>query len=128
MNLRELYLDFNCIARLPESFGYLASLEVLFLNENRLTALPRSFHRLQKLRKLNLQRNSIQAVLEVSAFANLSDVYVDDPKTAKQGLVSAVAGPRPGGTGSHPPAPGAPRATGRPRVSARAGERAHVPD
>ena len=92
VNLKELYLDFNVIARLPESFGYLASLELLFLNNNKLTQLPRSFIRLQKLRKLNLQRNDLQVMLEVSAFDGLTDVYVDDPGSRTNRLLSKVFG------------------------------------
>ncbi|KAH8061483.1 hypothetical protein JL722_4111 [Aureococcus anophagefferens] len=94
-NLRTLRLSFNKLTklpRLPESFGYLASLELLFLNNNKLTQLPRSFIRLQKLRKLNLQRNDLQVMLEVAAFDGLADVYVDDPGSRTNRLLSKVFG------------------------------------
>ena len=90
--LRELYLDFNCISRLPESFGSLEALEVLFLNENRLTQLPASFQKLQKLKKLNLQRNYLKALPEITQFENLTDVYLDDPKSRKAGLLGSFFG------------------------------------
>ena len=73
-NLKELYLGYNQLTSLPESFGKLVNLEELYLRNNQLTTLPESFEKLVNLKILSLQYNQLTTLPE--SFGKLVNLEV----------------------------------------------------
>lgn len=80
-NLRELYVDENELAELPESIGTVRKLKVLHANDNKLTSLPPTLSKLSRLERLyinNIQLRNPRQELGALKLPNLRELVIKD--------------------------------------------------
>ncbi|NGX63964.1 MAG: hypothetical protein KR126chlam6_01387, partial [Candidatus Anoxychlamydiales bacterium] len=77
VDLKILFLAWNNLKKLPESFFELTKLRELNLSENHLKTLPRSINRLVSLKKISLRCNDLEELPDtIGDLKELRDLYV----------------------------------------------------